>query len=300
VKAVGYGKVVIEVRKLNGEGYYTEPVYLHAAESGHSLVTWNNDAVSSNSALYIEPIDESDFDEGEDVAEEVLMNVKPNSMVFMCYPMGFSVDGADIYAYQGAITESDNTANYVFNKIEQAEPGQPVLLVVGDVEAFEADDAEEELEPIYLTLTESEFAVQPLTTGGVHGTYAYEWVDEGTVVVGGGKIAKPGNTLVLAEGEDGTDCTRDVSANTGYIVYGENILKNADVNAFDLVITAGRPADETIKGDLNGDGKVDIADAVSVLNIMAAGEYNPAADLNEDEKVDIADFVSVLNIMAAQ
>ena len=55
-----------------------------------------------------------------------------------------------------------------------------------------------------------------------------------------------------------------------------------------------------VTGDLNGDKKVDIADAVTVLNIMAAGEYNAAADINGDQKVDIADFVSVLNIMAAQ
>ena len=55
-----------------------------------------------------------------------------------------------------------------------------------------------------------------------------------------------------------------------------------------------------VTGDLNGDKKVDIADAVTVLNIMAAGEYNAAADINGDQKVDIADFVSILNIMAAQ
>ena len=54
------------------------------------------------------------------------------------------------------------------------------------------------------------------------------------------------------------------------------------------------------EGDLNGDGKVDIADAVQVLNIMASGEYNEAADLNKDEKVDIADFVMILNIMAGE
>ena len=53
-------------------------------------------------------------------------------------------------------------------------------------------------------------------------------------------------------------------------------------------------------GDLNGDEKIDIADAVTVLNIMASGEYVKAADLNGDGKVDIADFVTVLNIMAAQ
>ncbi|MCR5850936.1 MAG: dockerin type I repeat-containing protein [Bacteroidaceae bacterium] len=53
-------------------------------------------------------------------------------------------------------------------------------------------------------------------------------------------------------------------------------------------------------GDLNGDGKIDIADAVTVLNIMAAGEYNAEADVNGDQKVDIADFVTILNMMAAQ
>ena len=53
-------------------------------------------------------------------------------------------------------------------------------------------------------------------------------------------------------------------------------------------------------GDLNNDGKVDIADAVAVLNIMAAAGYTDEADLNHDGKVDIADFVSILNIMAAK
>ena len=55
-----------------------------------------------------------------------------------------------------------------------------------------------------------------------------------------------------------------------------------------------------IRGDLNNDMKVDIADGVSVLNIMAAGEYSEAADVNGDGKVDVADFVTILNIMAAQ
>ena len=54
------------------------------------------------------------------------------------------------------------------------------------------------------------------------------------------------------------------------------------------------------KGDLNGDSKIDIADAVSVLDLMAEGKDDPAADLNGDGKVDIADFVSVLDLMAAQ
>jgi len=55
-----------------------------------------------------------------------------------------------------------------------------------------------------------------------------------------------------------------------------------------------------VAGDLTGDGKVDIADAVSVLEIMANGNYDKAADLTGDGEVNIADFVSVLDIMAQQ
>ena len=306
VRAVGYGKVVIEARDLKGQGYYDEPVYLHAQNDGHSLVTWNNDAVGSSSALYIEPISESEFDEGKGVAERVNLNVKPNSIVFMCYPTAFSINGADIYVYQGAFPDKSDPvpgspvepqAHYAFNKIEQAEAGQPVLLVVGDPEDFEANDAEEDPEVIHITPLGTTFAVNPLTTGGVHGTYAYEWVDKGTVVVGGGKIGQAGSTLVLAEGEEGSDCTRDVSANTGYIVYGENILKNANTDSFDLIITAGKPS---IKGDANGDDMVNVADAQTVLILMADGGFSAEADVNEDGEINVADAQSILIIMADQ
>ena len=297
VQAVGYGKVIIKARNLKGEGYYTEPVYLHAQNAGHSLVTWNNDVVSSNSALFIEPIDESGFDEGTEVQESVSMKVKPNSFIFKCYPTAFSVEGAEIYAYQGAIIADSDKANYAFNKVEQAEPGQPVLLVVGDYESFEADDEGEDPEIISITPIGNSFAIDPLTSGGVHGTFAYEWVDKGTVVVGGGKIGSYGNTLVLADGAENTDCTRDISANTGYIVFGENILKDANVEDFDLVINADKPI---IKGDVNNDCGVTIADGVAVLNAMAGEEVAGEADVNGDGEITIADFVAVLNIMAEQ
>jgi len=53
-----------------------------------------------------------------------------------------------------------------------------------------------------------------------------------------------------------------------------------------------------ITGDLNGDAIIDIADAVSILNLMSEGVSNPSADINGDGVVDIADFVSILNMMA--
>ena len=304
VRAVGYGKVVIEARNLKGQRYYADaPVFLHAARANNDLVTWDNDNVASSSALYIEPIDVDGFDEGEEIAESVIMPALPNSMSFKCYPVGFSVSedsDAKIYAYQGAIREGAQ-AHYVFNEVEAAAPGQPVLLVVGDPADLDTTIPAEDYEEIGITLGTS-FAVDPLTEGGVHGTYAYEWVDKGTVVVGGGIIAQPGNALVLAEGEENTDCTRDVSANTGYIVYGENVLQDADKDDYDLVFTAGWPVK---KGDVNLDTVVDIADVVTVLNAMAGQAVAGDANVNGDTDpatglpvVDIADVVTVLNIMA--
>ena len=57
---------------------------------------------------------------------------------------------------------------------------------------------------------------------------------------------------------------------------------------------------EAVRGDVNVDGKVDIADAVTVLNAMAGQQVAGNADVNGDQKVDIADFVTVLNIMAGE
>jgi hypothetical protein len=51
-------------------------------------------------------------------------------------------------------------------------------------------------------------------------------------------------------------------------------------------------------GDLNEDGKIDIADAVNVLKAMAENPNDTAFDVNGDGKVDIADFVSILKMMA--
>ena len=114
-------------------------------------------------------------------------------------------------------------------------------------------------------------------------------------------------------GTDGAVATVTVDI-PGAVQPGEYIVKVKDIKLFEpgeeatihekeatefkWVIEQGE--EPGIKGDLNGDNKVDIADAVTVLNIMAADGYKAEADLNNDQKVDIAYFLSVLNIMAAQ
>ncbi len=56
-----------------------------------------------------------------------------------------------------------------------------------------------------------------------------------------------------------------------------------------------------LKGDANGDGVVDVADVVAIVNYIlekpAENFYKAAADVNGDTVIDAADVVSVVNII---
>ena len=59
---------------------------------------------------------------------------------------------------------------------------------------------------------------------------------------------------------------------------------------------------DALKGDVNMDNKVDVADIATILSVMAGTETSDAkvsaADVNGDQKVDVADIASVLTVMA--
>ena len=49
-------------------------------------------------------------------------------------------------------------------------------------------------------------------------------------------------------------------------------------------------ADDSILGDINLDGEVNVLDVVSTINIVLSEEYDASADLNEDNGCDVSDL----------
>lgn len=237
VKPVGLGKVAIHVRNLDGSECFDEPVYLHAQNTGHSLVSWNSDSRSSNSAMFIEPV--NDFDEGDDVAEGIYRDVLPNSMEIWCYPVQYNVKEGELYMYSGASIDNDNgEISLAFNNASNgAGAGMPVLYIYGDTTDF--DKTAEKEQELITGIGTSNFAPVPSTQiKGITGTYSYQWIDAGSnVVVAGGDYGKEGNHFEVTSGEENTDCTRDVFENHGYITPYANIIENFNPENYDLVIT---------------------------------------------------------------
>ena len=67
-----------------------------------------------------------------------------------------------------------------------------------------------------------------------------------------------------------------------------------------MKIKLGVMEPQGLKGDVNGDNKVDVADVNIIIDIIlekvSKDEY-PAADVNGDGKVDVADVNSVIDII---
>jgi len=61
--------------------------------------------------------------------------------------------------------------------------------------------------------------------------------------------------------------------------------------------------DERLRGDVNGDGHVNVGDIMAVINYMAGqttGIEKITADVNGDGHVNVGDIMAIINIMAAQ
>jgi hypothetical protein len=53
----------------------------------------------------------------------------------------------------------------------------------------------------------------------------------------------------------------------------------------------------TLSGDINNDGIVNILDVVQVVNLVLSNEYEELGDLNEDSIINVLDIVQLVNII---
>ena len=63
------------------------------------------------------------------------------------------------------------------------------------------------------------------------------------------------------------------------------------------LVYAAMPQGETLTGDVNGDGEVNIADVNAIINMILTGNTQPNGDVNGDTEVNIADVNTVINII---
>ena len=134
----------------------------------------------------------------------------------------------------------------------------------------------------------------------------YTLKDDGTVFImceGEEGVALTGNdgavatvTVAIAADAPLGDCV--VNVKNARLEEPNGDAHNRADNEYTWTIEQGE--EPGLEGDLTGDGEVNIADAVVILDAMAIGEYDKAYDLNNDNEVNIADFVIILDIMAAQ
>ena len=107
---------------------------------------------------------------------------------------------------------------------------------------------------------------------------------------------------------DGSICARAVVKAQPFRAYMKAMSHAATPNNVPISIAATISAEagddaESVKGDVNGDGTVDVADISAVITVMAdmaTEERQKAADVNGDGTVDVADISAVITIMANQ
>ena len=101
---------------------------------------------------------------------------------------------------------------------------------------------------------------------------------------------------------DGATMIVAASAFTSPCIFACNVTaydgETAFTQPFGVAVVGGGNA---VKGDVNADGRVDVADIAAVIDVMAgkAGSgFATSADVNADGKVDVADIAAVISVMA--
>ena len=87
--------------------------------------------------------------------------------------------------------------------------------------------------------------------------------------------------------------------NSGYMPPSATDLTQTQIDLIAQWIDEGALPEpyESLPGDINDDGTVNILDIVLLANMILSNEYQESADLNGDENLNILDIVQLVNII---
>lgn len=104
--------------------------------------------------------------------------------------------------------------------------------------------------------------------------------------------------VVVKEGEDAKVTKLVEPTDEGYVAVITAV--SADLKATETyVINIKKPAAPQLKGDINGDGVVDVTDVSALIDIVLNSDSSAAsvADINEDGTVDVSDVSALISIV---
>ncbi len=125
--------------------------------------------------------------------------------------------------------------------------------------------------------------------------------DNMVVYVNGSEVINAQGWTEAPDGSTWLDAREVFKIPASYFKEGENILavyvqQNWGGAYFDCELTVSPLGG--VKGDVTGDGVVDVADVNSIINIMLGKlDKTPSADVTGDGVVDVADANAVINLM---
>lgn len=256
ISAIGYGEILLHATSIKGEDFTN----LSLQNNDQRIVTANASTPGSNSAWFIEPTEES---VDEDFSPVFYKDIVPGKIYPMCYPVSISSQEGTFFSVEGTYTAEDK--NYVaLNQVENTIAGVPYVFVFDGIESYvpAAEGETQETCVIGFNVSTTDFSSIPATKNGYVGTYDAMWIDPGIVVFNENKV-------VAAEGEDRTECTRNVAANGGYVLFGQT---EADASAeYDLSLEIG--GDANVIKDTYLMFRSDLSYSAMITNVLAPYTY---------------------------
>ena len=215
----------------------------------------------------------------------------------------YQINGLKDVAKNNAIINGKIILDYVvFNGMPEAKANKDTNL-----DGLTFEESEEEAVPVQTTLAAVAQGANPADLVTLTATLVREvtYKEDGVTVSSTTYYLQDGDVkVVVANNGKNLKTLADEADEAGQakVITVTGIEYSTSKGGFQIKLTKnaeeGGEVNPVIKGDVNGDRTVDVADISAIISVMAGTANYDAADVNSDGSVDVADISSVITIMA--